>query len=99
MKVENRLALVGGLTALLTLVLFIKGVREVTQQTYPERPNLVKTPGVADPLPVQTICAGLTAPAIPEKLRKSVFDHYGIDRPKAVDYELDLLIPASLGGG
>jgi len=97
-RTENRLALFGGSTALLTLILFIVGVRQVTRQQNPERPDPRKTPGLAVPVTVAEVCASRSEPAIPQDVRKSVFDHYGIDRPKPEDYELDLLIPAALGG-
>jgi hypothetical protein len=97
-KVENRLALVGGVTAALALVLFVVGVRQVSQQQFPERPDLNKTPGVAASLPIEAVCASSAIPKIPAAVRKSVFDRYGIDRPDPESYQLDLLIPAGLGG-
>jgi hypothetical protein len=96
--VENRLALVGVVTAAVAVVFFVVGVREVTRQQFPERPDLSKTPGVAETLPMDVLCSPRPALEVPAAVRKSVFDHYGIDRPKAEDYELDFLIPSSLGG-
>lgn len=98
MLVENRLALVGGATALLAAVLFVVGVRQVTEQQLRERPDPAQTPGVAVLLPLDEICSSRPIPEVPGELRKDVFDHYGIDRPKPEDYELDFLIPPNLGG-
>jgi len=97
-KVENRLALVGGVTASITLVLLVVGIGQVTRQQFPERPDPNKTPGAAVSLPVDAVCSSSAVPEISAAVRKSVFDHYGIDRPNAAPYQLDLLIPAGLGG-
>lgn len=83
---------------MLTLIFLIKGVREVTQQQFPHRPNPQFTTGDARLLSVEQVCEGVAPLEILEVNRKWVFDHYGIDRPTPETYELDLLIPASLGG-
>lgn len=98
MRVENRLAVIGVIMASITVVLFVWGVREVTRQRFPSRPNHDFTPGLAEPFSVEQVCANRPTPDVSASVREWVFDHYGIDRPKPEDYELDFLIPASLGG-
>ncbi len=98
MLVENRLAVVGVVFAVLTLALFVEGVREVSRQQFRERPDPDLTPGQADTLSVDDVCPDRHVPQVAASIRKSVFDRYGIDRPSPENYELDFLTPPNLGG-
>lgn len=98
MLVENRLALVGTVSASICIGLFIWGVRLVTEQQFRERPDPAFTPGLAKAITVEEVCSDRPSPEVSRETRSWVFDHYGIDRPKPEVYELDFLIPPQLGG-
>lgn len=95
----NRLAYVGGGMALLAAVMFVVGVIQVSHQQFRTMPDPKLTPGAVLPVTQAEVCAGLGEPkVIPTSVGREVFDHYGIDRPKPREYELDRLIATELGG-
>lgn len=98
MPVENRLAWAGGISLLIALILFVRGVRDVSRQQFRSLPDPAKTPGLAIPLTVEEACSESRSLNVAASVQKSVFDHYGIDRPTPETYELDFLIPPTLGG-
>ncbi len=98
MSVENRLAWVGVITLVVALIFFVRGIRDVSKQQFRSLPDSTKTPGVESSSTVEEICSQTREITIAPARRKSVFDHYGIDRPNNETYEVDLLIPATLGG-
>jgi len=66
----------------------------------PNRPNPVLTPGAAVVVTREDLCSSeYTSPArdIPITLKRQTFDRYGLN-PNAVGYNVDHLIPTSLGG-
>ena len=65
MRVENKLALVGILSASLCIVLFVWGVRLVTEQQFRERPDPAFTPGLAKPITVDEVCGDRPVPESP----------------------------------
>jgi hypothetical protein len=97
--VGNRVAYVAGAMAGLTAMLFVVGVVQVSRQRFRVLPDRRLTPGAALQLTQTQVCELAPSTAvIPVDVGVQVFDHYGIERPGAREYELDLLIPANLGG-
>lgn len=95
----NRLAYAGGAMALMTAILFVVGVVQVSRQQFRTMPDPRLTPGAVLPVTEEQVCAGLGEPkVVPAAVGRRVFDRYGIDRPKPRDYELDRLIATELGG-
>ncbi|MEP7353235.1 MAG: hypothetical protein ABI824_08400, partial [Acidobacteriota bacterium] len=96
----NRLGWMGGAMAVFCGGLFILGVKQVTEQTYRLTPDPSITPGVIALVSEAELCATpeQVAHIIPASVGRQVFDHYGIERPKAKAYELDYLIAPELGG-
>jgi hypothetical protein len=96
----NRLALLGGSMAVAVAVLFVIGVGQVTRQQFRLTPDPALTPGATRPVTIAEVCAeSERAPRqIPAAVGRRIFDRYGIDRPRAGEYELDYLISPELGG-
>jgi len=95
----NRLAYASIAMAGIAAVMFVVGVIQVSRQQYRLMPDPKITPGAVLPLTEAQVCSGLTEPhMISASVGRQVFDHYGIDRPKPRDYELDRLIAPELGG-
>jgi hypothetical protein len=96
----NRLALLGTSMAAITAVLFAIGVGQVTRQQFRLTPDPAITPGAARPVTVAELCASTERQprVIPAAVGRRVFDRYGIERPRAGEYELDYLISPELGG-
>ncbi len=88
-------------TALLSLVLvFFLSHLCVSQSAYPSLPNSTLTPGATLDVTREELCrSDYTSPAdkIPIALKQQTFDRYGIS-PDAIGYNVDHLIPVSLGG-
>jgi hypothetical protein len=63
-------------------------------------PDPVLTPGATAAISQEQLCQMPVneARVIPASVGRLVFDHYGIDRPRPRDYELDYLIAPELGG-
>ena len=98
--VGNRLAYAGGSMAGLTAILFVVGIVQVSRQQFRLVPDPALTPGATAPLSQAQVCQIPTTVVriIPASVGRQVFDHYGIDRPRPRDYELDYLIAPELGG-
>jgi len=98
--VGNRVAYTAGAMAALTAVLFVVGVIQVTHQRFRVTPDPRLTPGVTVPISKAEVCQMSTSEVrvIPASVGRQVFDHYGIERPRPRDYELDYLIAPELGG-
>ncbi len=67
----------------------------------PIRPNPVHTPGVVRDLTQQTICTtrwGVDRRMVTQAMKRQVFKNYGIPWADHGLYEVDHLIPRSLGG-
>jgi hypothetical protein len=72
----------------------------VAQRAYPNLPNPTLTPGATLNVTREDLCRSeYKSPAgkIPITLKRQTFDRYGLS-PDAVGYNVDHLIPASLGG-
>lgn len=72
----------------------------VAQRGYPNMPNPTLTPGATLDVTREDLCRSeYTSPAgkIPITLKRQTFDRYGLS-PGAVGYNVDHLIPVSLGG-
>jgi len=98
--VGNRLAYAGGAMAGLTAILFVVGVVQVSRQQFRLVPDPALTPGATVQISQEQVCRipATEARVIPASVGRQVFDHYGIDRPRPRDYELDYLIAPELGG-
>ena len=96
----NRVAYVAGSMAGLTAILFVVGVIQVSRQQFRLMPDPALTPGAALPITQTQVCEMPASEprVIPASVGRLVFDHYGIDRPRPHDYELDHLIARELGG-
>jgi hypothetical protein len=96
----NRFAYVAGGMAGLTAILFVVGVVQVSRQQFRLMPNPTLTPGATLPISQAQVCEMPSGEGrvIPASVGRQVFDHYGIDRPRPRDYELDYLIAPELGG-
>ena len=72
----------------------------VAQRGYPNMPNPTLTPGATLRVTREDLCrSGYKSPArkLPITLKRQIFDRYGL-RAGAVGYNVDHLIPVSLGG-
>jgi hypothetical protein len=96
----ERLAYTGAGMAIVTAVLFVVGVIQVSRQTFRLMPDPKLTPGATVEIDPQQLCSGEERHAVvlPASVGRQVFDRYGIERPKARAYELDQLIASELGG-
>ncbi|MEO5925240.1 MAG: zf-HC2 domain-containing protein [Bryobacteraceae bacterium] len=96
----NRVAYVAGAMAGTCAILFVVGVVQVSRQQFRLMPDPALTPGATLPISQAEVCQmpANTARVIPASVGRQVFDHYGIDRPRPRDYELDHLIAPELGG-
>lgn len=97
----NRVAYVAGAMAGLTAILCVVGVIQVSHQQFRLVPDPALTPGARAAVSQEQVCQmsrSQETRVIPAKVGRLVFDHYGIDRPRARDYELDYLIAPELGG-
>ncbi len=96
----NRVAYVAGAMAGLTAILAVVGVIQVSNQQFRVVPDPRLTPGATADISQEELCQmPKNEPrVIPASVGRQVFDHYGIDRPRPRDYELDYLIAAELGG-
>lgn len=96
----NRLALLGGSMAVATAVLFVIGVGQVTRQQFRLTPDSSITPGATRTVTIAEVCATSERQPrpVPAAVGRRIFDRYGIDRPRAGEYELDYLISPELGG-
>jgi hypothetical protein len=88
-------------TALLSLVVvFCLADPAASQRADPDLPDSTLTPGATLEVTREDLCrSDYTSPAanIPIALKQQTFDRYGI-RPDAIGYNVDHLIPVSLGG-
>jgi hypothetical protein len=64
-------------------------------------PNRTLTPGATRPVAISDVCSMAheeVVRAVPISLRQQVFREYGIEHPRAENYEIDYLIAPGLGG-
>jgi hypothetical protein len=65
-------------------------------------PNAVLTPGGVRPITRDAVCSaaggGASSPVISAAVAREVFRRYGIQHPRPRTYEVDYLIPPTLGG-
>ncbi|MEO8098252.1 MAG: hypothetical protein ABI811_11175 [Acidobacteriota bacterium] len=95
----DRLAWAGGGMAGITAIVFVIGIIQVSQQQFRLMPDPALTPGATASVTESEVCEQSSeVRIIPASVGRQVFDRYGIDRPKARDYELDYLIAPELGG-
>lgn len=69
--------------------------------TNPFAPNAALTPGSTRSVSRETVCEAGGRPefhGVPASVARTVFTHYGIRNPRPRSYEVDYLIPPSLGG-
>jgi hypothetical protein len=86
--------------ALLTLIL-LSSVSTLGQQPKPLLPDPKLTPGDVFDVTIQDICVpgySKKVRAVPRALRKQAYAKYGITSANEGDYQMDHLIPLSLGG-
>ena len=73
----------------------------LTQAVFAEQPNAKLTPGDTFDVTAQDVCVPGYAKkvrAVPAWLKRQAYAEYGITQSKTGDYEVDHLIPLSLGG-
>lgn len=64
-------------------------------------PNPTHTPGVVRPMTQAEVCAvrwGTDSRKVTVRMRRQVFEWYGVPQARRKDYEVDHLIPRSAGG-
>jgi hypothetical protein len=86
--------------ALLTLIL-LSSVSTLGQQPKPLLPDPKLTPGDVFDVTIQDICVpgySKKVRAVPRALRKQAYAKYGITSANEGDYQMDHLVPLSLGG-
>ena len=91
----------GTLCRALLAVSFLWSLSVLGQQPTPILPNPKLTPGEVFEVTLQDICTpeySRKVRAVPTHLKKQAYARYGITSWEPGDYEIDHLIPLSLGG-
>ena len=91
----------GGALAVVLAALYLLPVVPESGQPARLTPDPRLTPGATVLVSAADVCAPQAASgtrAIPASVGRQVFDRYGINRPRALAYELDYLIDPELGG-
>jgi hypothetical protein len=94
---------ISGILSILRALAFLLFLAQVivAEQPTPILPNPKQTPGDTFDITAQDVCVPDYAKkvrAVPAWLKRQAYAEYGITQYKTSDYEVDHLIPLSLGG-